>query len=104
MAGRVRLRFARGLVLEFRDRRKALRQLEVLAERGTYPVYVVYGPEGCGRTALLLQAKAILEEDYGYHVVYVNPLAGEGEAMLIPRASRASSVRFSGRSRSPTRG
>ena len=45
-----------------------------LAERGMRFPLVVYGHEGCGETALLLQARAMLE-DYGYHVVYVNPIA-----------------------------
>jgi len=46
-----------------------------LGEKGTYLVYVVYGPEGCGKTAFLRQTKAILEEELRYYVVYVNPLA-----------------------------
>ena len=78
---RVRLTFA-GRVVVFADRDKALRQVGELAERGTYPVHVIYGPEGCGKTALLQQARAILEEDYGYHVLYVNPLAEEPSGML----------------------
>jgi len=60
--------------IEFVDRDVALKQIEEFAERGTYPVYVIYGPEGCGKTALFKQAKVILE-DYGYSVVHINPLA-----------------------------
>ncbi len=78
---RVRLSFA-GFRVEFRDRDRALKQIKVLAERGTYPVYVVYGPEGCGKTALLRQAKAMLEKEFGYYVVYTNPLAGKTEEVM----------------------
>lgn len=46
---RVRLRFADKEV-DFVDRETALKQAEELAEYGTYPVYVVYGSEGCGKT------------------------------------------------------
>ena len=78
---RVKLSFA-GLEIEFRDRDRALKQVEELAERGTYPVYVVYGPEGCGKTALLRQAKDMLENEFGYHVVYVNPIAEKIDEIL----------------------
>ncbi|ADM28110.1 ATPase [Ignisphaera aggregans DSM 17230] len=60
--------------IEFIDRDVALKQVEKFAEEGTYPVYVIYGPEGCGKTALFKQATKILEE-YGYSVVHINPLA-----------------------------
>ena len=70
---RVKLPFARGLEVEFADRERALRQVYELAERGTrYPV-LVFGPEGCGKTAWLRQAAEILRE-VGYDVLYVNPL------------------------------
>jgi len=77
---RVKLAFAGGEV-EFADRERAVRQIEELAERGTYPVHVVYGPEGCGKTALLRQSVEILEE-FGYRVIYVNPLAEKIEEVL----------------------
>jgi len=72
---RARIRFA-DREIEFVDREVALKYIEELAERGTYPVYVIYGPEGCGKTAFLKQTKTILE-DHGYHVIYANPPAGE---------------------------
>jgi len=78
---RIRVSFA-GLEVEFVDRERALEQVRELGERGTFPVYVVYGPEGCGKTAFLKQAKAILEEEYGYHVIYTNPLAKKAEEVL----------------------
>ncbi len=63
------------MTVTFSDRRVALERLERIAEEGTYPVYTLYGPEGCGKTALLKQAILVLEE-HGYQVVYVNPTAG----------------------------
>jgi len=78
---RVRLSFA-GINIVFADRKIALRQIRKLAERGTYPVYIVYGPEGCGKTAFFKQAKIILEEEFGYNVVYVNPLARRLEEVM----------------------
>ena len=78
---RVKLTFA-DLRIEFSDRERGVEQVRELGERGTYPVYVVYGPEGCGKTAFLRQAKAILEDEFGYHVVYTNPLAEKLEEVL----------------------
>jgi len=70
---RIRLPFAPGLAIEFTDRERALDQVRELAEKGTgYPI-VVFGPEGCGKTAWLLQSVEILKEE-GYSVVYFNPL------------------------------
>jgi len=70
---RVNVAFA-GRVVKFVNREVGMKQIEALAERGTFPVYVVYGPEGCGKTAFFKQAKAILEE-FGYSVIHLNPLA-----------------------------
>ncbi len=81
MVRRIKVGFA-GREIEFKDRDRALKQIERLAEEGTYPVYVIYGPEGCGKTALLRQIKEILEE-YNYYVVYVNPLAEEEKEILV---------------------
>ncbi len=78
---RISITFA-GQEIEFVDREVAIRQIRQFAEEGTYPVYVIYGPEGCGKTAFLQQAKVILEEEFGYRVIYVNPLAEETEKVL----------------------
>jgi len=78
---RVKVSFA-DMLVEFVDRERALEQVRELGEKGTYPVYVVYGPEGCGKTAFLRQAKAILEDEFGYHVVYTNPLTKKVEEIL----------------------
>lgn len=73
---RVRLELVPGLEVEFTDREKALRQVYELAEKGTrYPI-VVYGPEGCGKTAWLKQSALVLRE-LGYETLYVNPLHRE---------------------------
>jgi hypothetical protein len=70
---RVKLPFAPGLEVEFCDRERALRQVEGLAERGTRFPVVVFGPEGCGKTAWLKQAAEALRE-LGYEAIYVDPM------------------------------
>ncbi|MEM4970835.1 MAG: ATP-binding protein [Sulfolobales archaeon] len=70
---RVILRFAENLEIEFTDRDQGIKHIRKLAERGTRFPLVVYGPEGCGKTALFRQAASMLSE-YGYHVIYLNPL------------------------------
>jgi len=84
---RVRLTFA-GFEVEFVDRERALRQISEWAERGTLDVHIVYGPEGCGKTALLKQAKAVLEEEFGYHVIYASPLAEDAKEILYTPSIR----------------
>ena len=69
---RVKLPFA-GLEVEFADRDRALQQVLEWAERGTWQPVVVFGPEGCGKTAWLKQAVEILRES-GYEVFYLHPL------------------------------
>ena len=78
VAGRVRLDFAGGLKVVFSDRGAALERFEEIAERGARLPIVVFGPEGCGKTALLRQV-AVLLEYHGYRVVYVNPNEGSIE-------------------------
>ena len=70
---RVKLPFIPGLEVEFVNREYALKQVEGFSEKGTrYPV-VVFGPEGCGKTALLKQATEVFRE-LGFDVIYVDPL------------------------------
>jgi len=57
--------------IEFVDRDTAIEQIERIAERGTRFPIVIYGPEGCGKTAFLRQAKAVLEE-LDYSVIHLN--------------------------------
>jgi energy-coupling factor transporter ATP-binding protein EcfA2 len=69
---RIRLRFD-DLQIEFTDRDRALSQVSEWADRGTGNPVVIFGPEGCGKTAFLLQATAMLKE-MGYDVFYLHPL------------------------------
>jgi hypothetical protein len=76
MVGRIKLPFVPGLEVEFTDREKALKQVYEFGERGTRFPIVVFGPEGCGKTAWLKQAVELLRE-LGFEVLYVNPLHKE---------------------------
>ena len=69
---RVKLRFA-GFEVEFADRDRGVQQVFEWAEKGTWHPIVVFGPEGCGKTAWLRQAAEILREE-GYDVFYLHPL------------------------------
>jgi len=73
MVKRVRLSFVPGLEVEFVDRDKAIQQVVEWSERGTRFPIVVYGPEGCGKSAWLKQAAEVLRER-GYEVFYIHPL------------------------------
>ena len=75
---RVKLRFA-DLEVEFTDRDRALQQVLEWSEKGTWQPIVVFGPEGCGKTALLRQAASALKE-LGYDVLYLHPMDGVFEA------------------------
>ncbi|AEA11599.1 hypothetical protein TUZN_0096 [Thermoproteus uzoniensis 768-20] len=70
--GRIKLRLA-GFAVDFADREAALRRVEEWADRGTALPHVVYGPEGCGKTAWLKQSAELLRE-LGFEVIYVDPL------------------------------
>jgi hypothetical protein len=48
-------------------------------ERGTGFPIVIYGPEGCGKSVLLLQAVEVFKE-MGYSIIYFNPLSMRFEA------------------------
>ncbi|MGC9147782.1 MAG: ATP-binding protein [Infirmifilum sp.] len=72
----VRLPFVPGISVEFADRDLALKRVEDWAEHGMTVVHVVYGPEGCGKSAWLRQSAVLLRE-LGFDVVYVNPMDKE---------------------------
>jgi hypothetical protein len=73
VCNKVKLLFRPQLEIEFIDREKALKQVEELAAKGTrYPI-VVFGPEGCGKTAWLKQATEVLREA-GYDTIYIDPI------------------------------
>jgi len=57
---RVRLKFTPGLEVEFCDRVRGIKQVYEFAERGTWYPVVVYGPEGCGKTAWFIQVLRFL--------------------------------------------
>jgi predicted AAA+ superfamily ATPase len=50
---KIKLSFTAGLEVEFVDRERAIKQVEELAEKGTRFPIVIFGPEGCGKTAWL---------------------------------------------------
>ncbi len=70
---RIAVEIAAGVETEFVDRDRALAQLVEWAERGTRFPVVIFGPEGCGKTAFLRQASVMLRE-LGYDVFYLHPL------------------------------
>jgi len=70
---RIRVGIAPGVETEFVDRDRALAQVVEWAERGTRFPVVIFGPEGCGKTAFLRQASVMLRE-LGYDVFYLHPL------------------------------
>jgi len=70
---RITLNLLPGLEVEFVDRDRALAQVVEWAEKSTRWPVVVFGPEGCGKTAFLRQAAEALGE-LGYDVFYIDPL------------------------------
>jgi molybdopterin-guanine dinucleotide biosynthesis protein len=67
---RVAVKFA-NLDVEFVDREVGLGQVATWAERGALFPVVIFGPEGCGKSAFLRQAAEVLR-GFGYDVVYVD--------------------------------
>jgi predicted AAA+ superfamily ATPase len=70
---RVKLSFTTGIEVDFCDREVAIKQVEEFAERGTRFPIVVFGPEGCGKTAWLKQTAETLRE-LGYEAIYIDPM------------------------------
>jgi hypothetical protein len=70
---RIKLKIAPGVETEFVDRDRALAQVAEWAEKSTRWPVVIFGPEGCGKTAFLRQAASGLRE-LGYDVFYLHPL------------------------------
>jgi hypothetical protein len=70
---RIALEIAPGVETEFTDRDRALAQVEEWAQKSTRFPIVIFGPEGCGKTAFLRQAASGLRE-LGYDVFYLHPL------------------------------
>jgi len=59
---RIKVEVAPGVETEFVDRDRALAQVKEWAERGTRFPVVIFGPEGCGKTAFLRQAASGLRD------------------------------------------
>jgi len=70
---RIAVEIAPGVETEFTDRDRALAQVVEWAEKSTRFPVVIFGPEGCGKTAFLRQAASALRE-LGYDVFYLRPL------------------------------
>ena len=70
---RIKVEIAPGVETEFVDRDRAIAQIAEWAERGTRFPIVIFGPEGCGKSAFLRQAASGLRE-LGYDVFYLHPL------------------------------
>jgi len=68
---KVKLSFAKGLEVEFVNRERAVEQIYSFGERGTRFPIVVFGPEGCGKSAWLKQAVEIFREQ-GFEVIYTD--------------------------------
>jgi hypothetical protein len=97
---RIVLEIAPGVKTEFVDRDRALARVVEWAQRGTRFPVVVFGPEGCGKSAFLRQASEVLRE-LGYDVVYVDVAhidftahtdVAEATKRLVEAASEASGV------------
>jgi hypothetical protein len=97
---RIRLSFLPGLQVEFVNRDRAIRQVVDWGERSTRFPVVIFGPEGCGKSAFLRQAAEVLRE-LGYDVVYVDVAhidftahtdVAEATKRLVEAASEASGV------------
>jgi ABC-type proline/glycine betaine transport system ATPase subunit len=73
--GRVRLRFA-DFTIEFVDRVRGIKQVVEWVEGVITQPIVVYGPEGCGKSAWLKQVAEVLR-GYGFDVIYVDVLNRE---------------------------
>jgi hypothetical protein len=68
---RVTLELVPGVKTEFIDRDRALARVVEWAERSTRFPVVIFGPEGCGKSAFLRQAAEALG-GFGFDVVYVD--------------------------------
>jgi len=90
---RIKVEIAPGVKTEFVDRDRALAQVEEWAERGTRLPVVIFGPEGCGKTAFLRQAASALRE-LGYDVFYLHPLDRVFEAEVSPPDVKKAFLKF----------
>ncbi|NAZ34899.1 MAG: hypothetical protein GU356_11600 [Pyrobaculum sp.] len=83
--------FVSSVKTEFTDRDRALAQIAEWAEKGTRWPVVVFGPEGCGKTAFLRQAAAMLRElgcDFFYLHLLDRVFAAEVDDPALRRSSQ----------------
>jgi len=90
---RITLEPVPGVETEFVNRDLAIAQVVEWAERSTGFPIVIFGPEGCGKTAFLRQATAMLRE-LGYDVFYLHPLDRVFEAEVSPPEVRRAFLEF----------
>ena len=62
------------LITPFIDREYEMKWVLEWFKKGFYPIMVVYGPEGCGKTRLLLESINRVRESSEYFVLYINAL------------------------------
>jgi hypothetical protein len=93
---RIKVEIAPGVKTEFVDRDRALAQVVEWAEKGTRFPVVIFGPEGCGKTAFLRQAASGLR-DLGYDVFYLHPLDRVFEAEVSPPDVKKAFLEFAER-------
>jgi hypothetical protein len=94
---RIKPEFVPSVKTEFTDRDRALARVVEWAEKSTRRPVVVFGLEGCGKTAFLRQVAEAMRE-LGYDVFYIDPLhrffiayteAGDAVRRLAEAASEA---------------
>ncbi len=56
----------------FINRESELNTLLEYSEKGYYPILYLYGPEGCGKTRLLLELVKYIQNRKGYIVTYID--------------------------------
>ena len=56
----------------FVNREKELEVLLKYSEEGYYPIFYLYGPEGCGKTRLLLELAKLLHDKENYFTIYID--------------------------------
>jgi DNA helicase TIP49 (TBP-interacting protein) len=93
---RIKPEFVSSVKMEFTDRDRALARVVEWAEKSTRRPVVVFGPEGCGKTAFLRQAAETLRE-LGCDVFCLHPLARVFSAEVDDPTLRRSSPTLCGR-------
>jgi hypothetical protein len=93
---RIKPEFVSSVKTEFTDRDRALAQIAEWAEKGTRCPVVVFGPEGCGKTAFLRQAAFAMRE-LGCDFFYLHLLDRVFSAEVDDPTLRRSSPTLCGR-------